>query len=387
MYTNMIIDIKKIKHNTRMLCDLCHKKGISVAAVTKLYCADRNIVEALCEEPIDYLADSRIGNIGYYPKTTKKKMLLRAPMPDEVEYVIRFCDVSLNSELTTIRQLASEAARQQKKHGIILMIDMGDLREGIYHDNLGMILHTAQYIVDQEWLNLEGLGLNLTCYGSIIPTADSMNSLYGLVQILENQLNVKLPIVSGGNSSSLHLVLDDMMPNGITNLRLGEAIARGEETAYQKSIPGLEQNAIILEAGLVELQDKPSYPEGEIGLNAFGEKPSFEDKGRRLRGIVALGRQDTDHYGLTCLDPGIEIIGASSDHLIVDLTEANNHYKVGDLLQFSMNYSAILRGFTSEYVTREYVGTDKPIPPDPRGAIDFKDFKVTGSLPLSTPPK
>lgn len=381
MYPNLVIDIGKLKRNTRALCEMCHARGISVAAVTKLYCADRNIVEALIDEPVDYLADSRLGNIGYYPRTDKKKMLLRAPMPDEVEYVVRFCDVSLNSEITTIRQLAEAAQQQRRRHGVVLMIDMGDLREGIYHDNLGMIYHTAQYVAAQEWLDLAGLGLNLTCYGSIIPTAEHMTALCGLAATLEERLSLKLPLISGGNSSSLHLVVDGKMPPGVTNLRLGEAIGRGEETAYQQPVPSLEQDVITLEAGIVELQDKPSYPEGEIGLNAFGEKPFFEDRGRRLRAIIALGRQDTDHNGLTCLDAGAEIVGASSDHLIVDLTQAQQHYRVGDLMRFSMNYSAILRGFTSEYVMREYVGADYPILPDHRGAIDFRDNGSSKSLP------
>jgi len=100
----------------------------------------------------------------------------------------------------------------------------------------------------------------------------------------------------------------------------------------------------------------PGYlPEGQTGLNAFGEKNTYTDIGRRMRAIVAVGRQDTDHEGLICREEGITIIGASSDHLIVDVTEAGKKYAVGDKLRFSLSYSAILRGFTSPYLERVYI--------------------------------
>jgi predicted amino acid racemase len=334
---------------------MCHENGITVAAVTKVFCAERLLVNILIEEGVDFLADSRLMNIASYPRTDIKKTLLRLPSPDDAWETVRLCDVSLNSEILTLTSLAEAAKSQGKRHGVILMIDLGDLREGVYYDNSELITQTAEYADKSPWLDLMGIGLNLTCYGSIIPTEKNLGKLCDMATDLENRLGIGLPIVSGGNSSSLPLLLNGRMPNRVTNLRLGESIVRGYETAYSQPIECLDQDILMLEASIIEIQTKPSYPEGEIGVNAFGERPQFEDKGRRKRAILAVGRQDTDPLGLVCTVPGVKILGASSDHLVADLTEAERDFKVGATLSFHMNYSAVLRGFTSGYVNRIFI--------------------------------
>ena len=90
------------------------------------------------------------------------------------------------------------------------------------------------------------------------------------------------------------------------------------------------------------------------GANAFGEHPTFESQGDQIRGICKIGRQDTVADGLTPRDGDIKIIGASSDHLIVDLTHARE-YRVGDVLEFTPDYGALLRAYTSAYVARGYI--------------------------------
>ncbi|MDL2214008.1 alanine/ornithine racemase family PLP-dependent enzyme [Clostridia bacterium OttesenSCG-928-O13] len=356
MVPKMLIDLGKLRYNAQTMVTNCAQRGIGVAAVTKVFCADEKVVGAFAQTGVEWLADSRVQNIQSYPAGHgKKTMLLRAPLPQQAAQVVAVCDASLNSEQVTLAALAEAAAAQNKRHGVVLMVDLGDLREGLYYTKPEAVLETAGFVLGQKSLALLGLGVNLTCYGAIIPTREKMETLCGLAAQIESRFSVKLPVVSGGNSSSVQLLLDGQMPKGITNLRLGESLARAEETAYQQSIPGLEPDAVVLEAGLVEVQEKPSYPDGDIGLNAFGEKTHYEDRGPMLRGIVALGRQDTDHEGLACQDRDVEILGASSDHLIVNLSASKNSYKVGDTLRFSMNYSAILKGFTSKYVDREYI--------------------------------
>jgi predicted amino acid racemase len=341
---------------------LLHGFGISVAAVTKLFCADERIVKAICCQSVDFLADSRLENIASYPKNDIKRMLLRAPAPDMAMEVVEYCDVSLNSEALTLKALSKAALdsnkNKPKKHGVILMIDMGDLREGIYYGNVKSITETVGLARELEGIDLLGIGVNLTCYGSVIPTSQNLNALCDIAHGLRQRFEISLPIISGGNSSSMYLLKkgqNSQMPSQISNLRLGEIIARGVETAYGRPFEGLKQDLIILEAQLVEIQNKPTVPEGEIGVNAFGERPIFKNKGNRLRGIVSVGRQDIDCAGIACLDEAVSVVGASSDHLIVDLTDSKRLYNVGDVLEFSMNYSAILRGFTSKYVKRTYI--------------------------------
>lgn len=355
MNPRLIINVNKFRNNALTLCRQCHAHGISVAAVTKSYCADSRLMEILTGLPVDYFADSRIENIESYPPHNKQTILLRLPSPSEAERTVNTCDISLNSELVTIKRLSKAAALLNKCHGIILMVDVGDLREGIYYHNESLLYKTLKYILSQKSLRLMGLGINLTCYGSIIPTPDNLGYLCDIAHRAEDDLGMKLPIISGGNSSSLYLLEKNQIPQGINNLRLGEAMIRGVETAYGEVITDLNTDVVILEAEIIEIQSKPSMPEGITGKNAFGEVCKYTDMGQRLRGILAIGRQDIDCDGLLCMEHGIKIIGASSDHLIVDITEANTRFSVGDRLHFSMTYGAILRGFTSKYVDKIYI--------------------------------
>lgn len=358
MNPRLLIDLGKLAHNASDLCKLCHTHGIGVAAVTKAYCADTPMVEILAQLPVEYLADSRLENIESYPRHNKRTMLLRLPAPSEAMRTVALCDISLNSELHTIRQLARAAATLGKRHGILVMVDLGDLREGIYCDNEKLLLETIKYILAQKSLRLMGLGVNMTCYGAVLPTWENLTHLCEIAKRVEQQFGVKLPLISGGNSSTLYLLEEGGVPQGINHLRLGEAIFRGIETAYRQPVLNLHTDVVTLEAEIIELQSKPSYPEGIIEKNAFGETVQYVDRGRRIRAIVAVGRQDIDHEGLRCLEPGVEVVGASSDHLIVDVTASASSLSVGGMLHFSLSYGGILRGFTSRYIGRTYIDTD-----------------------------
>ena len=355
MYPRLKIDLAKIKHNTAYLVDLLKPHGINVAAVTKVFCSDARIVEAICECGIAYLADSRLENIEAYPKNGIRKMLLRLPSPKEAKRVVKSCDISLNSEIATLNELAIAAEAEGVVHGVVLMVDLGDLREGVYYSNHELLYKTCEFILSKKSLNFLGLGVNLTCYGSVLPTMGNMQQLLSIAKKIEQKFGISLEIVSGGNSSSLYLFEKDEMPKGVTNLRLGESIVRGLETAFGKPFGGLKTDCIVLEAEIIELMDKPSYPEGEIGINAFGEKIHYADIGIRKRAILAVGRQDVDHESLECLQSGMSIIGASSDHLIVDVTDSQTRNAVGDILSFSLSYGAILSCFTSKYVSKMYL--------------------------------
>lgn len=355
MYPCVKIDLDKLARNAAALRGLLARNGISMAAVTKVFCADPRIVEVLVGCGADILADSRLENIESYAHAGPRKMLLRLPSPAIAERVVGSCDISLNSEIATIAALAAAAEKAGKKHGVTLMVDLGDLREGVYHSNEELLLRTAEFVLSKKSLNFMGIGVNLTCYGSVLPTESNMQALLHIAGRLRARFGAGLDFVSGGNSSSLYLLENGKMPKGITNLRLGESIVRGVETAFGKPFAGLETDAIVLEAEVLEIMEKPSYPEGEIGINAFGEKIHYTDIGIRRRAIVGVGRQDVDHESLGCLMPGAAIVGASSDHLIVDVTDAGKCLAVGDVLSFTLTYGAVLSCFTSRYVGRQYL--------------------------------
>ena len=373
MYPRLVIDIKKLEDNVKTLAAITKDDGnCSLMIVTKGLCADLEMVKMLAGRPeVDFVADSRLKNIKSYSKIVrdagKKTVLIRIPMLSEVDELVKYVDVCFNSEMETVRAIDKAAAKEGKVQDVLMMIDLGDLREGIFFENEEEILEDAMEIKEMKNVNLYGIGVNLTCYGAIIPKNENLSKLVEIARKIEAKTGLKLEMVSGGNSSSIYLIesdkmpriarmpKDEKMPEGINNLRLGEAFLLGNDTAYETEIPNTHHDAIKLQAQIVELKEKPSLPIGEVGVDAFGEKPYYEDKGIMKRAIIAVGKQDTDLGSMTPVDERIEIMGGSSDHIILDLTACNDDYKLGDIVEFTVGYGGMLKLVTSPYVDRVYV--------------------------------
>lgn len=349
MYPKIIIDLKKIEKNTRIVTEICKEKSVDIMGVTKVFCGDLTIAEAELKGGIKYFADSRIENLRKLKTLDLPKVLLRLPMISQVDDVVMYTDISLNSEMKTIEALNIAAMSKKKIHKIILMIDLGDLREGILPAEFE---ETVEAIFKLKNIMLHGIGVNLTCYGGVIPNENNLGQLSEFATMIKDKYNHHLEIVSGGNSSSFYLLPKDKLPGGINNLRMGEILVLGRETAYGDLVEGMYDDAFIFETEIVELKEKESIPIGEIGMDAFGNKPTFTDKGKRMRAIVAAGVQDVNANQLIPLNGKISYLGASSDHMIWDVTDAD--YKLGDIIQFKVEYGALLSLFTSEYITKEY---------------------------------
>jgi len=296
------------------------------------------------------LGDSRLENLARLEDLPVPRLLLRLPMPSQAGDVVRHAEMSLNTELKTLQALGRAAQERKKTHGVILMLELGDLREGL---PLEQVPGTAREIRRIPGLRLLGVGANLTCYGGILPDPKNLGVLVETALALENRLGSPMELISGGNSSSLHLLLQGKLPRGINHLRLGEALLLGRETAFGRPLPGTCPDAFTLEAEVIEAREKPSLPWGERGLDAFGQRPEFRDRGLRSRAILALGRQDVHPEHLTPLDPGVFILGASSDHLLLDVTEGKGTYGVGDRAAFRPSYAGLLQLMTSPYVHKE----------------------------------
>lgn len=356
-YPQIEVDLNKLRHNLTYLSEYIKDRDIKVAGVTKVFAAHPELVKVYDEnESIDYLADSRVENFSHYPsESTKPKLLLRVPMLSEIEAVVENVDISLNSEIETIRRINQVAKEANKVHEIILMIDLGDLREGVFEEE--EVFEYVEEIISLEHISLKGIGVNLTCYGAIIPDRAILDRLAKYKNEIEAKFDISLELVSGGNSSSLHLLDPDAegLPDEINMLRIGEAFVLGTETAYGHPIPEMHSDVFTLKAEIIEYRDKPSLPIGNVGQDAFGNKPTFIDKGIMRRGILGIGKQDVDFENLTPRDERIEIIGSSSDHLIVDFTQAQDDYKLGDIVEFDISYGPLLNLFTSAYVEKTFV--------------------------------
>ena len=349
MYPRVLINLEKLEHNTKLVAEACAKHNIEIMGVTKAFCAEPEASAAMVRGGVKFLADSRIENLAKSADLDAKKVLLRLPMQSQAEAVVKYADISLNSEIETIKALGEAAVKMNKVHNVVLMADLGDLREGFLPID---VEKAAGEIVAIEGVKLYGLGVNLTCYGGVVPNDVNIGQLCDMAIMIEEKFNIKLEMVTGGNSSSFYMLDKGTMPAKVNNLRMGEIILLGRETAYGDKIDGTHDDAFMLQAEIVELKIKGSMPIGEIGMDAFGNKPSFEDKGMILRGIAAVGRQDVDPSSLIPLDEGIELLGSSSDHLLMNMSGAHKTYKVGDIVEFKLDYGSLLSLTTSNYVEK-----------------------------------
>lgn len=354
MNPTLLIDLKKFKTNADALTALLARWNIDAAFVTKVFCADPKMVEVLKGASCKYLADSRIENLAKYGRTKQEKLLLRLPAISQADAVVKYADISCNSMPQTVLELEKAAARQNKTHKVLLMIDLGDLREGIFFRDTQLIDKFVQTVSNCKHVVFAGIGTNLTCYGGVLPTEENMAALLSIARRIEDKFGFECQIISAGNSSSLLFAQSGRMPQGINNLRLGESLVLGVETAKGSRIEGTFDDAVILSAEIIEIYVKPSFPIGMRTVNAFGEEGVYRDIGARTRAILAVGRQDADHEGLIPTDEKITVVGASSDHLIIDLTGARR-YNIGDTVAFKMKYGALLRAFTSPYVDKKYL--------------------------------
>lgn len=349
------IDLIKIRENTKNVTSLCRNKGISTLGVTKGFSAIPQIVRAMIDGGVDGLADARMENIIELRQNgfTEPITLLRIPRLSNISNVVRYTDVSINSEAAVINALSEAAQEQGTHHQVMLMVDVGDLREGVMIDN---VLAMAQYILKQESITLIGVGTNMGCYGGILPDSSNLGQLVLVAQAIEKKLGYKLNVISGGGTSTLLKVENDEIPEEINQLRIGEGILLGTDTTNSRKISWLHQDAFCIRAEVIELKSKPSVPIGTIGRDAFGNIPEFKDHGIRKRAILALGKQDVYVEGIIPIDEKIHILGASSDHLIVDVTDSMQDIQIGDEITFRLTYSGLLSASTSKYVTKVFHG-------------------------------
>ncbi len=352
MYPRICIDLKKLNDNTEQLINMTKRNHISsLFVVVKVLAGDLRTVSEIAKHDIAYIADSRIENLKQFAHIAKPKALMRLPMISEANRVVKYADLSLNSELKTIIKLNNAAKKLGKIHDIILMFDLGDLREGVFYQDDYIDLVDA--ILGLDNIRLRGIGTNLTCFGGVIPSHENLSTLVKIAHSIENQFDIKLELISGGNSSSIHLFDTGKIPSDINCLRIGESLMLARETAYGERINGLHEDVFTLEVELIEVKSKPSYPIGEIGMNSFGEVPSIIDQGDMVRGIAAIGKQDIQLDNLFPIDSKVKVVGGSSDHLILDLSDTK--YGVGDILQFRVNYPGLLQIMTSHYVKKDYL--------------------------------
>ena len=353
MYPCVECNRKKLLQNIETVARMLHGDNKTMCAVVKGFSANDGLMRILEESACDWLASSRIEDLAKL-NTRKTRLLIRLSQPCEVKEVVASAEVSFESECKTILLLREEAKQQNKTHGIILAIDMGDLREGIFYNNLGEIDEAAALILRSPNLKLLGVGTNLGCFGGVITDLENMQGLIDVAAHIEKKFSVKLPYISGMSTAAMELIENKTMPPQVNHGRFGEAWLLGFDSVDNRRLAYLHDDAFLFKAQIIEIKDKPSRPVGTIGGNAYGRHVEFKDFGTMKRALLAFGTQDVAYEYLVPLDKNIEFIGASSDHTIINL-HGSDKYAVGDVLTFKLKYHALLHLYTSKYVKKRIV--------------------------------
>ena len=346
-YPQLEFDLALLRSNADAVISRCRGMGIRVCGVIKGVDGLPEAARVLRAAGAEELGTSRLEQVARCRAAGVPGpwLLIRIPGLTELPDVVALCETSLQSEWPTLLALEEECLRQNKTHRVIVMTDLGDLREGFWGKK--ELVDVCERVERElPHVQLAGIGVNLTCYGSTKPTPEKMNELVGLARQVEQRIGRKLEIVSGGATSSFTLVHWGTMPAGVNHLRIGEAILLGKDLQVDwgiRDMDYLRMDALTLRAEVVEVKDKPTYPIGEFAIDAFGRKPVYEDRGIRRRAILALGRADVGELeSLIPREPGLTVIGGSSDHCIVDVEDCPRRLQVGDIVEFSLCYSHML---------------------------------------------
>ena len=345
------VDCERIQKNAEIVVQYCAIHGIDVAGVTKACCGNPQVARAMVAGGVTLLADSRLHNVRRMRAAgiDSPVMLLRLPALSEIEEVVGLIQISLNSEVTTVRALGEAAQARGTRHQVVLMVDVGDRREGLMPDQ---VADAARDILATPGIELVGMGTNLRCIGGVVPTRENTQLLVDVAQDVERRLGVHFDILSGGQTTSLTLIGEGDMPQRVNQLRVGEGILLGYDSATGWTLPGMDRDTFTAVGEVIEVNTKPSLPSGTIAMDAFGRRPHWEDLGPRRRAILSMGNQDLRTDGLCCRHPGVTVVGASSDHLIVDVTDAAPPVQLGQELSFRLDYAALATVMVSPQVTQ-----------------------------------
>ncbi len=348
------LDVKKLNENFKYLDQIFEKNGIKWAVVSKLLCGNRDYLKVLLDLGIKHLCDSRISNLKTIKELNPKveTMYIKPPAKRALNSVVKYADISMNTEINTIQLLSEEAQRQNKTHKIIIMIELGELREGVMGEEF---MHFYEQVFRLKNIEVVGIGTNLSCLYGVLPNHDKLIQLCLYEQLIEARFNKLIPFVSGGSSVTLPLIFQNLLPKGINHFRIGETLFLGTDVYNNTTYKRMHSNIFQLYSEIIELSEKPTVPTGEMGVNVEGHAYDFEADqiGKTTtRAILDLGLLDVDENHIEPVDENISFVGASSDMLVIDLKDNKKNYQVGDLLEFTMDYMGVLRIINSKYIEK-----------------------------------
>lgn len=353
----LTLDTEKLRHNFETLTELFKKYDVKLAVVSKMLCGDETFLSELVALQPKQLCDLREANLKMVKELAPniETIYIKPPPKRSIPDIVRYADISVNTELETIRLLNEEAARQEKVHKVMVMIEMGELREGVMREEF---MDFYERIFKLSNIEVVGIGTNLTCMNGVLPSHDKLIQLSLYEQLIEAKFSRHIPYVSGGSSVTIPLIFKGLLPKGVNHFRVGETLFQGTDVYNNRPYETLHNDVFCLHAEIIELNKKPVIPSGEMGQNVEGEAKQFDDKAygqSTFRAILDLGLLDVDKDHIWPMDKTVRFSGASSDMIVVNLGTNPNGYKVGDLLEFGLDYMGTLRVMNSRYIEKHVV--------------------------------
>lgn len=346
----------KLKENFDYLNTLFQANAIEWSVVAKVFCGNKRYLEALISLGIRQICDSRIDNLETIKEIDSKieTIFIKPPAKRNVDRIVAFADISFNTEYETIKLLSREAIKQKKRHKIVIMLELGELREGVMREKF---MDFYAKVFDLPNIEVIGIGTNLTCMYGVLPNHDKLIQLCLYKQLIEARFNKTIPYISGGASVTIPLIHKDLLPAGINHFRVGETLFLGTDVYNSKPFDHMHNDVFKLYAEIIELNEKPVVPMGELGQNVTGHITSPDEASYGLssyRAIVDIGLLDVEDGHIKPVMPDMEIVGASSDMIVVDLGDNKSNLKVGNLIEFEMDYMGLLRIMNSDYVDKRF---------------------------------
>lgn len=352
MYPRVVVNVDHMSRNAKRVMELA-PADMNFTVVAKVLHGQLDILKPFLEQTgITEIADAYIRNLRTYKDLPVTKWLIRLPMMSELADVVSYVDICFNSEITVIRALNEEAKKKGKRQKIVLMYELGDIREGCSKEELFEVISEC---ITMSNIEVYGIASNLSCFGGVLHTVENMTEIRDLAREIEQTLDIKLQVVSVPNSSAIDMLEEGTIPEGINYLRMGEAIWCGYNPSYDTPIPGFYQDTFTLEAQIVEIKEKSSVPRGIVCMDSSGHTPEFMDLGIRKRALVAIGKQDIDVTALLPHDTKMQVLGGCSDYTLLDITDCEKDYRVGDVVSFTMRYFSVLRSMSSDFVEKVIV--------------------------------
>lgn len=348
------LNTSKLKENYIYLDTLFSKNEIQWSVVSKLLCGNYLYITELLKLGIKQVSDSRVSNLKTIKSINPKveTIYIKPPAKRSIPSIVKYADITVNTEFETIKLLSEEAVKQNKTHKIIIMLELGELREGVMRDDF---IEFYENVFQLKNIEVVGIGTNLTCMYGVLPNHDKLIQLSLYEQLIEAKFDKHIPYVSGGSSVTIPLIFQHLLPKGINHFRVGETLFLGTDVYNNTTLKHMNSDVFKLYAEIIELIEKPMIPMGQMGTNLEGDTPEFDNKliGKTsFRAILDLGLLDVELVHISPIDKKLQFAGASSDMLVVDLQENENNYKVGDLIEFTMDYMGTLRILNSRYIEK-----------------------------------